>query len=262
MTRGAEDPIEYSSGALDEAVARFRPQLGAPINRKLGGSAHTWSIPALTTCPGATAECSSCCYALSGFLSYPSVRATHERNYAFSHTDHFVAWMRSQLIREGVRLLRVHVAGDFYSGAYVRKWIAVARAVPHVRFWAYTRSWRTNQFAIPDPDMRPALAALSELSNVALWLSEDSETGAAPRAVVPRARRAFMARTDARLKLVPKTSSLVFRNSTATVVKRVGTALVCPVENGTKPLLKLTCATCQLCFNPSRARHLPPAPLQ
>jgi hypothetical protein len=239
-------------------VERWRPSLGAPLNRKVGITAHTWSIPALDTCPGASPECVSCCYALSGFLSYKSVRESHKRNEMFSRTPEFADWMRAQLVANGVRLLRVHVAGDFYDSEYAAKWLAIMRQSPRVRFWAYTRSWRAAAFAVPDRNMVPTLTKIAELPNVALWLSEDVSTGTPPADMIPGARRAFMARRDKQLKQLPQhpQASLIFRNQTSTVVKRADGVLVCPAENGTAPQVKMTCGACQLCFNPAKAQHL------
>jgi hypothetical protein len=37
-------------------------------------------------------------------------------------------------------VVRVHVAGDFFSQAYLDAWLAVARARPRTRFYAYTKA--------------------------------------------------------------------------------------------------------------------------
>jgi hypothetical protein len=42
--------------------------------------------------------------------------------------------------RSGVKLVRVHESGDFYDREYAEKWSAIARALPDVIFFAYTKS--------------------------------------------------------------------------------------------------------------------------
>lgn len=41
---------------------------------------------------------------------------------------------------DGSRAFRIHVAGDFFSLAYLRCWIAVAENLPDIRFLAFTHS--------------------------------------------------------------------------------------------------------------------------
>ena len=117
---------------------------------------------------------------------------------------------------------------------------------------------RAAAFAVPDRDMVGVLTKIAALPNVALWLSEDTSTGTPPPDMIPGARRAFMARRDSQLTQLSAhpQASLVFRNQTTAVIKRVDGVLVCPVENGTTPQVKITCGTCQLCFSAAKAKHL------
>lgn len=41
-------------------------------------------------------------------------------------------------LEEGGAAVRIHDAGDFYSEQYLLAWVAIARAVPDVLFYAYT----------------------------------------------------------------------------------------------------------------------------
>ena len=50
--------------------------------------------------------------------------------------------MIAEVHRRWAGCVRIHVSGDFNSAEYVRKWVAIARACPTTRFYAYTRSWR------------------------------------------------------------------------------------------------------------------------
>lgn len=227
------------------APARARaPGLLTLGNSKLGRLIHAWSIPAGPTCPGATDFCRLRCYAARGFFVMPSNAARHEANRVASTRRSFPSAMRRAIDREFARVVRIHVAGDFYDAAYVGRWTAIVRSRPAVAFFAYTRSWRV-------PAMLPALAALAALPNMHLWFSEDRDTGASPP--VPGVRVAFMLGAVADEALVGPGTDLVFRDlphakARAGRVKWVGGALVCPHEQAPTRAGAVTCSTCQLCF--------------
>jgi hypothetical protein len=42
-------------------------------------------------------------------------------------------------VKRGLRAVRVHDSGDFYSAEYMLAWFEVARRLPHVKFYAYTK---------------------------------------------------------------------------------------------------------------------------
>lgn len=56
---------------------------------------------------------------------------------------------------------RIHDSGDFYSAAYVADWTAIVVNLPHVKFWAPTRSYRI-------PRILPALQTLASLPNITI----------------------------------------------------------------------------------------------
>ena len=43
-------------------------------------------------------------------------------------------------IPSNAEVIRIHVAGDFYNQRYFDAWVEVARMMPHIRFYAYTKS--------------------------------------------------------------------------------------------------------------------------
>ena len=127
---------------------------------------------------------------------------------------------------------------DFYSPGYARKWLAVMRQAPGVRFYFYTRSWRV-------PAIWRVLRRMARLLNVRAWLSCDRDTGL-PRRLPPGVRLAWlMASPDDR----PPRADLVFRTRPLrrTVLKRVGLALVCPTENGATGR-RTDCGRCGVCW--------------
>ena len=108
---------------------------------------YTFSIPAKKTCPFA-GECKAFCFASSGNYTCPDPVACYARNFEASKRHDFPQIMIAQ-IKEAVRLdakrgkqvvVRIHDTGDFYSRAYLVKWIQIASACPEVLFYGYTKS--------------------------------------------------------------------------------------------------------------------------
>lgn len=151
----------------------------------------------------------------------------------------FAARRAAEIRRRWAACVRIYVSGDFYSAEYVRKWVAVSKACPGTRFYTYTRSWRRA-------DIAPALAELARCKNVRLWYSCDRDTGI-PEAVPRRVRLAWM-QVDA--GELPARADLVFRvgRLRKVVAKRVGLALVCPVENGATGH-RTDCGRCRVCID-------------
>lgn len=147
--------------------------------------------------------------------------------------------MSAEIRAKGIRVLRIHVAGDFYDAAYTRKWFEIIRKNRGTVFFTYSRSWRI-------PELRVLLQAMALERNCLMWWSWDRETGPPPRAV--RVRRAYMSVDN---DDVPShVTDLTFRARPHGVMKfdRRGN-LVCPHENG---VTKLTCTQCKLCFTSRR----------
>jgi hypothetical protein len=206
-------------------------------NTKLGEGIYTFSLPPVATCPGASPACRRECYALRGHFRFQ--RRAYRRCLAESKAEGFAARVIGEIRRRWAGCVRIHVAGDFYSADYVRKWVAVARACPQTRFFAYTRSWRKA-------DIAAALEELSRCRNVRLWYSCDRDTGIPAR--VPRRVKLAWMQTSA--DDLPPRADLVFRvhRLRKTVAKRVALAVVCPVENGATGH-RTDCGRCRLCIN-------------
>lgn len=211
-------------------------------NNKLGPMIHSWSIPAgkAWSCPGESQLCRVRCYAKRGFFHMPNVSESHTRNFKFSKTPEFVPWMRQQLTQSYVRIMRIHVAGDFYTVDYTRKWYEIVSRSPRVLFFAYTRSWRIEEIF-------PELVKLGALSNLQLWWSIDRLTGPAP--LVRGIRRAYMAVDDVDANHAPDDCDLVFRDNPGTIMKKANGIQVCPTENGVQTQRPITCSNCGICWN-------------
>lgn len=114
-------------------------------NSKLAKSGiSTWGIPAFKsasgklTCPGAK-DCVKGCYARQGFYVMPNVRKAQEERLALSESPEFVQTIVDEIKRRGIKRLRIHDSGDFYSLTYLRRWFEIAKACPETHFYAYTK---------------------------------------------------------------------------------------------------------------------------
>jgi hypothetical protein len=228
----------------------------SPGNRKLGHRGRIWSfsLPSRSTCPGRSRLCARRCYSAHTEAHRPSVRTRYRRNLRLSRRPDFVARLAAFILRRGVAIVRVHVGGDFYSAAYARKWLALMRRLPAVRFYFYTRSWRV-------PPIRRVLTAMARLPNVRAWFSADRQTGV-PRRLPVGVRLAWLMTTPDDL---PPRADLVFRVRSLRRLVRMrvgwegdtGQALVCPTENGVTGH-RTSCEQCGVCWRqpapPSSAR--------
>jgi hypothetical protein len=205
-------------------------------NMKLGPSIASFSIPPVVTCPGRSPTCEECCYATRGRFVLPAVRRLLEWNYKASKRPTFAEDVVEEIQRRRIKLLRVHVSGDFYSSEYTTQWLEVVRAVRKCRFYGYTRSWR-------EPSILPVLAEMALEKNMRLWFSADSDTGLPPP--VPGVRTAWLMTEEG--EAVPKVD-LVFRTHPLrkSRSKRVGLSLVCPTETGSRAATD--CGRCGHCW--------------
>lgn len=94
----------------------------------------------LITCPNA-ATCIANCYARQGTYNFSNVRNKHEANLAATFQDDFVEKIIAEIKRRKAKIVRPHSAGDFYSQEYADKWLQIVKALPEVKFYAYTKSW-------------------------------------------------------------------------------------------------------------------------
>lgn len=137
---------------------------------RLPGKAHALGIPADSgwsgTCPGATDECQSICYAARPVEEMGAVATMWLRN---SMTDEVPP------IPAECKLLRLHVSGDFDSVDYIKNWHLRLLNRPDVHAWVYTRSWRV-------PSLLPALELLRALPNLQMFASMDVSTPELPPA--------------------------------------------------------------------------------
>lgn len=154
-------------------------------NSKIGKIA-SFSVPTKITCKGMTGWCGENCYAHRSEIQYPNVINSYNRNLEASKLSNFARMATKEIkaLPETYNLFRIHVAGDFYSVQYIKKWMAIIRANPKMSFYAYTRSWRI-------PHLVPYLRKLGELKNMSLLCSTDIDTFNAGETVPQGLREAF-----------------------------------------------------------------------
>ena len=114
-------------------------------SKALGVRVFNFGIPAYKsasgklTCPFAD-ECVKFCYARKGAYIWGNVKPAFEKRYELSKTDQFVGAMYNEIVKKKPDYIRVHDSGDYYSKAYLKKWIDIALLFPEVKFYSYTNS--------------------------------------------------------------------------------------------------------------------------
>ena len=180
--------------AAQKVIAWYRDPSNAPAcpriaiqynNSKIKDTDTTafliFSLPAVMTCPGANTGCLSACYARRD-ERFPSVRKYRIANLAAARSRDFVPAMiaaikaalytkRGALRRRFIGkkiVFRLHESGDFFSVAYMRAWFAVARELPFIQFFTYTKSFKIYAACVADkPDNFTVRASLWENATTA-----------------------------------------------------------------------------------------------
>lgn len=136
-------------------------------NEKLG-KVKTFSLPAKISCPGKTKECEKICY-VKYLARFSGVFPAYRKNFDVVRKNRasFVQQMIERIGRSKSKNFRIHVSGDFFSSSYVWDWIKIAKALPDVRFWTYTRSWKIKK-------IRDQIYKLKKLPNVQIFASVDT----------------------------------------------------------------------------------------
>ena len=116
--------LKKTSKALDLRVFNF----GIPAYKSASGK---------LTCPMAD-ECVKFCYAKKGAYIWSNVQPAFENRYQLSKTNYFVGAMNYEIKRKKPDYVRVHDSGDYYSKAYLQKWIKIAIHNPDVKLYSYT----------------------------------------------------------------------------------------------------------------------------
>ena len=143
------------------------------VTSKLDGI-RSWSLQALTTCPGSISSpgvlVDACkgCYATTGNYRFPNVKAPREHNRLDWQRMGWVDDMVAEL--DSDRYFRFFDSGDMYSLALAEKILEVMVRTPWVKHWLPTRMHKFPKFAM-------VLAEMQALENVMVRPSSDSIVG-------------------------------------------------------------------------------------
>jgi len=134
-------------------------------NLKLG-ILPSFSLPAITTCPGKTLFCDQFCFGLQGRYKMDNVKRANDRRLDATLRPDFVDTIVKEIRKTRAPAFRLHVVGDFYSVEYIEKWIEIAIQLTTVIIFGSTRSWHCEE-------LRETLKKFRDLQNVYLKASID-----------------------------------------------------------------------------------------
>lgn len=97
-----------------------------------------FDLPAIMTCPAARA-CKEYCYATQCRYTMKAVKRIRRLNLNLTKSHTFISRIDTEINKRLARAVRIHSSGDFYSSAYLNKWIEIAHKNPQTLFYAYTK---------------------------------------------------------------------------------------------------------------------------
>ena len=118
-----------------------------PGNSKLGKHIYMFNLPATREVCGRTCKG---CYAIKEQVRFPaSVLPARQARYDASLQLDFSSRIISELssLRNKPKYFRVHSSGEFYDTAYLGKWERIAKALPNITFYAYTKRKKDFDFS-------------------------------------------------------------------------------------------------------------------
>ena len=131
--------LKKTSNYFDVKIFNFN--IPAYNDKKSGKITCPFAIKKMVD--GKKVGCGWYCYAGKGFYQFSNVQQGLTNKYEATKDPNFVDSMIKELSSKKTSkqiYVRVHDSGDFYSPAYLKKWLAIAEALPNVRFYAYTKS--------------------------------------------------------------------------------------------------------------------------
>jgi hypothetical protein len=120
------------------------------MKKSTGTPIYNWGIPAIKCCPNA-GICKKGCYANSGAYLFSNVSTVFDKRYELSLGVDFINTISAEITRRGIKKVRIHDSGDFYSLGYAVKWFLIAQKHRDVQFYAYTKmvKWFNNLMLVP-----------------------------------------------------------------------------------------------------------------
>lgn len=101
--------------------------------------------------PGLTCNetCNVDCFGCKGaYAAYSRTCSMHwDSNLEHSQDEWFIGNMIAEILRSGATTIRIHPEGDFYSQQYLDSWFSVARCLPGVEFYCYTKEFARKDWS-------------------------------------------------------------------------------------------------------------------
>lgn len=108
-------------------------------SKETGLRVYNFGIPAQDTCLWA-GDCKKYCYASKGAYIWSNVKPAFERRLDATKQNNFPELMIAEILKLNASVIRIHDSGDFYSREYLHKWFKVMDSLPHIKFYAYSKS--------------------------------------------------------------------------------------------------------------------------
>ena len=141
---------------------------------KMRGTAKSWSLQAIETCPGSRDSsgdlvpvCSNC-FANKGFYNMPTVKKPRTHNKLAWKEPSFVSDMVEQIGK--AKYFRWYDSGDCYHIALAHKMLEIMRLTPNCQHWFPTRMHKFPKFMA-------VINKMQKLHNVVVRFSSDSIEG-------------------------------------------------------------------------------------
>ena len=118
-------------------------------NHKLSSKIIIFTLPSGITCPG-KGECAKWCYSRKAEKLYPQCLKARLRNLEATKQPDFEQKMISALqyeLKQGRHILRLQEDGDLYNQRYLDIWKRIARQLPELTIFAYTKSFHLDLWA-------------------------------------------------------------------------------------------------------------------
>jgi hypothetical protein len=97
-------------------------------------------------CFGCNKQCAGC-YAKKAEIRFPNALQSRRRKLAQTKSDNFVADAVAEIRKSNKKYVRIHESGDFYDQAYIEKYVDIVKALPDVKFYAYTKKDKKLNFS-------------------------------------------------------------------------------------------------------------------
>lgn len=128
-------------------------------------------------------NCKAHCYAKKLERLYTNTRKRYEKNFEDSMTSTFVDVMDVEIKThkrlQASGIMRIHVAGDFYSNEYLKKWFEIIARNPNINFYGYTKSYNL------DWSGKPSNLVMKLSDDKDLWPAEQSKFDGVARVYEP-----------------------------------------------------------------------------